>query len=86
MNEVENGICIKEILVYISLELSCFFTNHIIFLGKMAGNVIFCFFTGLRGLMGIVNLLPQLKSISELKSLSCFKGQRVGIDIMCWLV
>lgn len=85
MNEVENGICTKE-TVYISLSLPCFFYKSLDVNPELAGKSFFCFSTGLIGLMGIVNLLPQLKSITETKSLSCFKGLRVGIDIMCWLV
>ena len=85
MNEVESGICTNETLVYISLRLPCFLIS---LYGNedLAGKSFFYFSWGLTGLMGIVNLLPQLRSITETKTLSCFKGLRVGIDIMCWLV
>ena len=36
--------------------------------------------------MGIQGLLTQLDSITLTKTLSCYEGRRVGIDIMCWLL
>lgn len=36
--------------------------------------------------MGISGLLPVLKSITETKELSAYRGQTLAIDGYCWYV